>query len=91
MDQEVKDPTTAEKLKPWYPVWRKRPLFHDDYLKAFNQDNVTLIDTNGKGVDRMTAVSIVIGDKTYQADVVIFATGFLHRPRAHRPRRQTCQ
>lgn len=77
VDQEVKNTITAEKLKPWYPVWCKRPLFHDDYLQAFNQDNVTLIDTNGKGVDRMTADSIVVNDKTYQTDVVIFATGFL--------------
>lgn len=80
VDQEVKDPAIAEKLKPWYPVWCKRPLFHDDYLQAFNQDNVALIDTNGKGVDGMTADSVVIGDKTYQADVVIFATGFLAPP-----------
>jgi cation diffusion facilitator CzcD-associated flavoprotein CzcO len=77
VDQEVKDPAIAEKLKPWYPVWCKRPLFHDDYLRGFNQNNVTLIDTSGKGVDRMSADSVVIADKTYQADVVIFATGFL--------------
>lgn len=80
VDQEVKDPAVAAKLKPWYPVWCKRPLFHDDYLQAFNQDNVTLVDTNGKGVDRMTADSVVIDDKPYQADVVIFATGFLAPP-----------
>ena len=41
---------------------------------------MTLIGTNGKGVDRMTADSVVIADKTYQADVVIFATGFLAPP-----------
>lgn len=64
VDQEVKDPAIAEKLKPWYPVGCKRPLFHDDYLRAVDQDNVTLIDTNGKGVDRTTADSVVMGDKT---------------------------
>ncbi|OQD67993.1 hypothetical protein PENPOL_c003G03538 [Penicillium polonicum] len=80
VDEELKNPVIAEKLKPWYPVWCKRPLFHDDYLKTFNQDNVTLVDTDGKGIDRMTADSVVIGDKTYQADVVIFATGFLAPP-----------
>lgn len=80
VNREVKDPATAEKLKPWYPVWCKRPLFHDDYLQTFNQDNVTLIDTNGKGIDRMTADSLVINDRTYHADVVIFATGFLAPP-----------
>ena len=35
--QEVKDPAIAEKLKPWYPVWRKRPFFHDDYLRALTK------------------------------------------------------
>ncbi|CAI7591442.1 unnamed protein product [Penicillium glandicola] len=80
VDKEVKDPATAEKLKPWYPVWCKRPLFHDDYLKTFNQDNVTLVDTDGKGIDRMTTDSLVIGNKTYQADIVVFATGFLAPP-----------
>ncbi|KAL4898664.1 FAD/NAD(P)-binding domain-containing protein [Aspergillus ambiguus] len=80
VDHEVNDPLTAEKLKPWYPVWCKRPLFHDDYLKTFNEDNVTLVDTDGKGIDRMTADSLVVGNKTYQADVVIFATGFLAPP-----------
>lgn len=80
VDEEVKDRDIAERLKPWYPVWCKRPAFHDDYLKSFNQDNVTLVDTGGKGVDRMTVDSLVIGDKMYQADVVIFATGFLAPP-----------
>lgn len=80
VDQEVKDPVTAEKLKPWYPVWCKRPSFHDHYLRTFNQDNVTLVDTDGKGIDRMTADSLVIGDKTFQVDVVVFATGFLAPP-----------
>ncbi|KAJ5656212.1 hypothetical protein N7507_008162 [Penicillium longicatenatum] len=80
VDQEVQDPAVAEKLKPWYPVWCKRPLFHDDYLKTFNRDNVTLVDTDGKGIDRMTSDSLVIGEETYQADIVVFATGFLAPP-----------
>lgn len=80
VDREVKDPATAEKLKPWYPIWCKRPLFHDDYLKTFNEENVTLVDTDGKGIDRITSDSLVIGDKTYQADVIVFATGFLAPP-----------
>lgn len=80
VEQEVEDSVVAEKLKPWYPVWCKRPAFHDDYLKAFNEENVTLVDTNCKGVDKMTVDSVVINEKTYQADVVIFATGFLAPP-----------
>lgn len=80
IDKEVKDPVVAEKLKPWYPVWCKRPLFHDDYLQTFNRENVTLVDTEGKGITSMTEDSIVIGDEAHKVDVVIFATGYLAPP-----------
>ena len=45
----VRDPKTAESLKPWYDWLCKRPCFHDEYLDVFNQDNVTLVDTEGRG------------------------------------------
>lgn len=72
----VKDRDTAEKLTPWYPSWCKRPCFHDDYLKAFNEPNVTLVDTDGKGIDGLSKDGIVVGGKEYPLDVVIFSTGF---------------
>ena len=37
-------PTTAEVLKPYYRYLCKRPCFHDEYLQAFNDPNVTLVD-----------------------------------------------
>lgn len=76
VEEHVKDPATAAKLKPWYASWCKRPLFHDEYLETFNRDNTTLLDTEGKGVDRITADSIVIGDESYQVDIIVFATGY---------------
>jgi cation diffusion facilitator CzcD-associated flavoprotein CzcO len=72
----VKDSSVAEKLQPWYPTWCKRPAFHDDYLQTFNEDNVTLLDTAGKGPDGFTKDSIVVGGDSYPVDIVIFATGF---------------
>lgn len=72
----VKDPETAEKLKPWYPAWCKRPTFHDDYLPAFNRPNVTLVDTDGKGVDAVTAEAIVANGVAYPIDVLVLSTGF---------------
>jgi cation diffusion facilitator CzcD-associated flavoprotein CzcO len=72
----VKDKTTAEKLKPWYPGWCKRPCFHDEYLPSFNLPNVTLVDTNGKGVDSLTEHAVMVGDSTYEVDLLIFSTGF---------------
>jgi cation diffusion facilitator CzcD-associated flavoprotein CzcO len=72
----VKDTTTAEKLKPWYPGWCKRPCFHDEYLPSFNLPHVTLVDTNGKGVDSITEHAVVVGDSAYEVDLLIFSTGY---------------
>ena len=54
IDAVVKDRATAEALKPWYNQFCKRPCFHDDYLQTFNRPNVRLVDTKGKGVERIT-------------------------------------
>ncbi|RCV48791.1 flavin-containing monooxygenase [Marinitenerispora sediminis] len=73
----VKDPETAEKLKPWYRYMCKRPTFSDHYLQTFNRPNVTLVDTaDTHGVQRMTETAVVVGDAEYEVDCVIFATGF---------------
>ena len=37
VDQIVKDPATAEALKPYYNQLCKRPCFHDEYLETFNR------------------------------------------------------
>jgi len=76
VEKIVKDPNVAKKLQPWFSSWCKRPCFHDDYLPTFNRDNVTLVDTDGKGVDRLTKDSIIVGEQSYPVDVIIFATGF---------------
>ncbi len=72
----VEDQATAEALKPWYRQFCKRPCFHDEYLPTFNQPNVTLVDTDGKGVERITTKGIVVGGTEYEVDCIVFATGF---------------
>ncbi len=72
----VADPATAEALKPWYRMFCKRPCFHDDYLESFNRPNVTLVDTQGRGVDAVVADGVVVGGEHYPLDCLIFATGF---------------
>jgi cation diffusion facilitator CzcD-associated flavoprotein CzcO len=72
----VTDPATAEALKPWYGYYCKRPCFHDEYLHAFNRDNVTLVDTQGLGVEQITANGVVVDGVEYPLDCLIFATGF---------------
>jgi cyclohexanone monooxygenase len=76
VDEVVADASTAEALKPWYRQFCKRPCFHDEYLQAFNRPNVSLVDTDGQGIDRITATGVVVGQREYELDCLIFATGF---------------
>jgi len=75
-EEIVNDPDTAEALKPYYKMFCKRPCFHDEYLQTFNRDNVTLVDTDGQGVDRITEKGVVVDGREYEVDCIIFATGF---------------
>ena len=76
IDALVTDPATAEGLKPWYGYYCKRPCFHDEYLLTFNRDNVTLVDTRGRGVEKLSAAGVVFDGTEYPLDCLIFATGF---------------
>ncbi|MFZ5932088.1 MAG: flavin-containing monooxygenase [Pseudomonadota bacterium] len=76
VDNIVKDKATAEALKPYYRQFCKRPCFHEEYLPTFNRPNVTLVDTLGKGVDRITEKGVMFNGKEYEVDCIIFATGF---------------
>ena len=76
VDQTVRDPAVAEALKPYYNQFCKRPCFHDEYLATFNRSNVHLVDTQGKGVERITEKGIVANGVEYELDCIIYATGF---------------
>ncbi len=76
IDSIVKDPETAAALKPWYNQMCKRPCFHDEYLPAFNKPNVKLVDTDGKGVERITEDAVVVDGVSYPVDCIIYGSGF---------------
>lgn len=76
VDSIVEDPATADALKPYYKMMCKRPCFSDVYLPTFNRPNVTLVDTDGRGVERFTKTGVVVDAKEYELDCVVFATGF---------------
>jgi cation diffusion facilitator CzcD-associated flavoprotein CzcO len=81
----VTDPETAEKLLPWYKLGCKRPCFSDEYLQTFNRDNVTLVDTDGQGVERISEHGVVVDNEEFPVDVLIYASGFdLNSPYYHR-------
>ena len=76
VEKTVKNKDVAEKLKHWYRPWCKRPTFNDDYLPTFNRPGVKLVDTEGRGVERVTEKGVVVNGIEYELDCLIFATGF---------------
>ncbi len=76
VDAIVKDPKTAEALKPYYPYGCKRPTFHDEYLPTFNLPHVHLVDTAPRGVSSINPKGVVHEGVEYPVDVLIYATGF---------------
>jgi len=71
----VLDAATAEILKPQYRYLCKRPCFHDEFLPAFNNPNVTLIDCPA-GIERITPSGLVVNGEKFDVDCIIYGTGF---------------
>jgi cation diffusion facilitator CzcD-associated flavoprotein CzcO len=71
----VKDPVTAEKLCPKYPVGTRRLIQADGYYEAFNRDNVTLVDIAESPI-RVTETGVQTKDAHYELDLIILALGF---------------
>ena len=85
VDETVTKSDAAEKLKPWYRQFCKRPTFNDEYLETFNRPNVHLIDVaDAKGVEQITETAVVANGTTYEVDCIIYATGFEITTDAHR-------
>jgi len=76
VDDVVQDEATAQALKAWYRQLCKRPCFHDEYLDAFNQPSTILLDTDGKGVERITEKGVVVQGQEYEVDCILYASGF---------------
>lgn len=69
-------PDIAERLKPWYNFLCKRPLYSDEYLPIFNRSDVTLVDTDGRGVEQITETGLIANGQEYPLDLIVLATGF---------------
>ena len=76
VDAVVKNSAVGAALKPYYPYGCKRPVFHDEFLPAFNLPHVTLVDTAPRGVQKINERGIVHEGQEYPLDVLIYATGF---------------
>ncbi len=74
----VKDPAVAEKLIPkGYAYGTKRQPLDTNYFETFNKSNVRLVDAATDGaIEEITERGIRAGGKEYEADIIVFATGF---------------
>lgn len=62
--------------EPPHPFGAKRPCLEQWYFDLYNQDNVSLIDTNANPIERVTENGIVAGGMAHEFDCIVYATGF---------------
>lgn len=67
-------PDLIEKSLPAYPPFGKRILVDNDWFKTIRRDNVELVTEAAEAVDE--GAVIAADGRRFEADVIIFATGF---------------
>jgi cation diffusion facilitator CzcD-associated flavoprotein CzcO/acetyl esterase/lipase len=73
----VKDPETAAALSPNdHPFGSKRPCLDTNYYATYNRPNVTLVNLRQEPIISITASGIRTGKRSFDVDVIVFATGF---------------
>jgi cation diffusion facilitator CzcD-associated flavoprotein CzcO len=72
--REVSDPEVRDWLTPRYSLGCKRPSFSNEYIPAFNRDNVLLETTP---IEAVTPAGVRTSDGAdHEVDVLVLATGF---------------
>src|SRR5262249_51062623 len=73
----VADPDTAEALCPSdHPFGTKRPCLDTGYYATFNQPHVRLVNLRKEPITSITETGIETADRTFEFDVIVYATGF---------------
>ena len=92
----VKDPAVAERLSPKTVIGCKRLCVDTGYFETFNRPNVELVDVSESPIEEITPRGLRVGDREFEFDCIVFATGFdamtgaLSKHRHPRPRRPDC-
>lgn len=77
IDAVVKDPATAEKLKPRdYPIFARRPCIDTNYYESYNRPNVHLKDCVTDPIVEITEQGVRTQSGEVELDMIIFATGY---------------
>ena len=75
--ETVQDQEVAELLAPKdYPIGTKRICVDTEYYETYNRDNIELIDLNAMPIERITQTGVVIADREFEVDTIVYATGF---------------
>ena len=75
--ETVKDPETAAALSPHdHPFGAKRPCLDTSYYATYNRSNVTLVNLRREPIKAITASGIETHKRTFDVDIIVFATGF---------------
>ncbi len=75
--ETVKDPVVAELLCPkGHPIGTKRLCLDSFYYETYNRDNVSLVDVKNEPISRIESDAVIVGDRAFLLDDLVFATGF---------------
>ncbi len=73
----VKDPKTAEALKPkGYPIFARRPCLDTSYYETYNLPNVHLVDCITDPIVEITEKGVRNESGETELDILILATGY---------------
>jgi cation diffusion facilitator CzcD-associated flavoprotein CzcO len=73
----VQDPAKAELLAPTsHPIGTKRICVDTEYFQTYNRPNVDLVDVRTTPIEGITPNGVMVAGREYQADAIVFATGF---------------
>jgi cation diffusion facilitator CzcD-associated flavoprotein CzcO len=72
--ENVADPDVRDRLTPHYRLGCKRPSFSNEYIRAFNRENVRLVTS---AIEEVTPAGVRTADGVeHEIDVLVLATGF---------------
>ena len=73
----VKDPIKAKVLADIdHPFAAKRPPIDSNYFETYNRDNISLVNLRETPIEEIVAAGIKTSDRTYDLDIIVYATGF---------------
>jgi len=77
LSEVVKDPVTAEKLKPRsYPIFARRPCIDTSYYETYNLPSVHLVDCIADPIVEITEKGVKTESGEIALDTLILATGY---------------